>query len=84
MGFKIIDDTLKEKGRWSRSSLMIFFTFWSNLVFVGLETIKSGKYPDLPSNWLALIVFLYGINKGATAVNNQIAKGVQSDTGTVS
>lgn len=61
----IIYDTLKEKGKWSKSALMIFFTFWSNLVFAGYETYKAGVYPDLKTNWLGLIVFLYGINKGA-------------------
>lgn len=79
---KIITDTLKEKGRWSRSSLMMFFTFWSNIIFAGYETVCAKRFPDLPANWLALILFLYGMNKGAAVAAKHINKGVTDDTTT--
>lgn len=81
---KLIDDTLKENGKWSRSSLMILFTFWSNVIFVAFEVHKTGKFPDLPQNWLALMIFLYGINKGATAVNNHTAAKGATDVSAIS
>jgi hypothetical protein len=65
---KVIDDTLKENGKWSKSALMIFVTFWANIVYAGWCVWKTTVFVDLPTNWLGLIAFLYGMNKGINAV----------------
>ena len=76
---KLIDDTLKEDGKWSKSALMIFFTFWCNLVYAGWCVWKTAVFVDLPTNWLALIVFLYGLNRGIGA-----AVAIKATPGTTS
>jgi hypothetical protein len=65
---KLIDDTLKENGAWSIARLMIFFTFWSNIIYAGWCVWKTAVFVDLPTNWLGLIVVLYGMVKTATTV----------------
>jgi hypothetical protein len=62
---KIIDQTLKEKGKWSISRLIIFFTFWSNIIFAFWIVWKTSVFVDLPVNWLALIVGMYATNRTA-------------------
>lgn len=64
---KLVDQTLKENGKWSISRLIIFFTFWSNIFFAGWCVWKTAVFVDLPTNWLALIVTMYGINRGTNA-----------------
>lgn len=60
---KIIDDTLKERSKWSVGRLTMAAAFVANVVYAGYATYKSGALPDLPTNWLALIVGMYGVNK---------------------
>ena len=60
---KIIDDTLKSRGKWSAGKLTMVVAFLANVAYAGFSTYKSGTLPDLPTNWLALIVGMYGVNK---------------------
>jgi hypothetical protein len=75
---KIINDTLKEKGKWSISRLIIFFTFWSNIVFAFWIVWKTSVFVDLPVNWLALIVGMYATSRTTEAY----IKGKEADSGT--
>ena len=82
---KIIKDTLWENGAWSISRLMIFFTFWSNIVYAGWCVYQTAVFVDLPTNWLGLIVVLYGMNKTATTmVAMKTTPGVVTTTNTSS
>ncbi len=60
---KLIDDTLKSRGKWSVGRLTMFAAFAANVLYAGYATYKTGVLPDLPTNWLALIGIMYGINK---------------------
>ena len=60
---KIIDDTLKSRGKWSVGRLTLLVTFFANVAYAGYATYKTGNLPDIPTNWLALIGLMYGINK---------------------
>jgi hypothetical protein len=67
---QVIYDTLMEDSKWSIARLMIFFTFWSNILYAGWCVYKTAVFVDLPTNWLALIGILYGMIRGATAFVN--------------
>lgn len=53
---KIINDTLKERGRWSQTKLMVFFSFWACLFHFLYSVITNGTVVDIPSGWLTLIL----------------------------
>ena len=60
---KIINDTLKSRGKWSTGRLTMLVAFAANIIYAGYATYKTGALPDLPANWLGLITLMYGINK---------------------
>ena len=75
---KIIDDTLKSRGKWSVGRLTMLATFIGNLAFAAWSVYKTGAMPDLPPNWLILISTMYGLNKAgqvgmAKAASNEPA-----------
>lgn len=73
---KIVDDTLKQDGKWSISRLMIFFTFWANLVYAGWCVWKTAVFVDLPTNWMGFMSILYGINvTAATTLKKGLING---------
>ena len=72
----IITDTLKENGKWSMSRLMVFFTFWANLVYAGWCVWKTAVFVDLPTNWLGFMTIMFGITKGADYATKKVEKGV--------
>lgn len=74
---KIIDDTLKSRGKWSTGRLTMMIAFLGNLLFAGYSTYRTGLLPDLPTNWLALIGLMYGINKAGQV---EITKAVSAAT----
>lgn len=61
---KLINDTLKERGRWSQTKLIVFFSFWAYLFFtyycfkynVKIKPDMPLVVPDIPVGWLTLIL----------------------------
>ena len=62
---KLIDDTLKTRGKWSVGRLTMLVSFIYVILSCSCSTIKSGTTCDVPTNWVLLIGMMYGINKTA-------------------
>jgi hypothetical protein len=60
---KLIDDTLKSRGKWSVGRLTMFISFVYCIISSACVAYKTGQQIDIPTNWFALIGLLYGINK---------------------
>jgi hypothetical protein len=93
---RIIDDTLKRDGAWSKQSLTMFISFIITIILGGVNTFMS-YYTHTYNNQIAEGVFdtfailtgsLSGINVGDKLVNMKKAKqaqqeGYTGDTGTI-
>ena len=62
-------------GRASSSVVIYFLIVWACYL-----VSKNGIIPDIPPNWLLLILSLYGVSKAGDTI--QAVKGVTNDTGT--
>jgi hypothetical protein len=69
----IILDTMQEGGKWSLSRLSIFVVLEANLLFAGYIAWHTKLMPDIPPNWLILVITFLGLTKGAMAASEYIA-----------
>lgn len=76
------DDVTKQ---WSLSRISAFVTLIFNLSYSGYTVFITKNFPDLGNNWMLLVLFLYGLNKGATVARtitlgqNKIDLGLGQD-----
>lgn len=69
---KIVNDTLKSRGKWSTGKIVMWIAFITNVICAAVSTWKNGTLPDLPANWMALIIGMYGVNKSGQIYMSKI------------
>lgn len=80
---RLVNDTLKERGKWSMGRLSILAILAFNISVSGYLTYTTKAISDIPVNWLGLIVTIWGINKASTTTTD--IKGIKNvDSPTVS
>jgi len=74
---KIVNDTLKERGKWSMGRLSMLLILVSNVACSMYLTYTTNQLSDIPVNWAGTLLALWGINKTSTTMTD--IKGVTND-----